>query len=81
MEATVSFITGRQACDVYGILLVTQVMWEGTIQGHGHQEARVTGAAYRCGPSSFQLLFSQPSEMRASFFFFFSIEFLQKSQN
>ena len=44
-------------------------MWEGTIQGHGYQEARVTGAAYRRGPSSFQLLFSQPSEMRASFFF------------
>ena len=55
-------------------------MWEGTIQGRGHQEARVTGAAYRHGPSNFQLLFSQPSEMRPSFFFFF-IEFLQKSQN
>lgn len=44
-------------------------MWEGTIQGRGHQEARVTGAAYHRDAHSFQLLFSQPSEMRASFFF------------
>lgn len=44
MEAVISFTISEAAhCGFHNILLVTQVVWEGTIHGHEFQGTSITG--------------------------------------